>query len=248
MKSDKLLDDPKTTVERIDIISNKKLLKSVYKDFYKIIKSELKHSNKGQVVELGSGAGFIKKEIKNVITTDIMDLPNVDKPKVDAEKMPFKSNSLSAIVMLNVFHHINNPEKALKEFDRVLKKNGKIIMIEPSNTLFGRFLNQNFHHEEFKPNAGWKLTKKGPLSGGNGAIPWIVFERDSDIFKKKFNNLEIEKIEKHTILKYILSGGFSKPQLVPDNLIVLVEIFERLLAPFSNYLGIFQTIVLIKKS
>jgi len=51
---------------------------------------------------------------------------------MDASCMLFENNSLDLIVVFGVFHHINT-EKCLKIFDemnRVLKKNGKIFIME----------------------------------------------------------------------------------------------------------------------
>jgi len=239
------LDAPATTVKRIDVLHKKVFLRKVYEYFYKEIKNNTKNIPEGKILELGSGAGFIKKYIPQVVTSDYLKLPNVDR-KINAEKLPFKDKSLSAILMLNVFHHINNPEKALREFSRCLKPGGKIIMIEPHNSAFGRFVNQNFHHEIFDPNSDWKLKNKGPLSGGNGAIPWIVFVRDKDKFEKKFSKLDIGKYEAHSPFKYIVSGGFTRKPLLPAAFYPIIQILDNLLSPINNYLGLFATIVIKK--
>ncbi|MBK8443443.1 MAG: hypothetical protein IPL35_08515 [Sphingobacteriales bacterium] len=56
-------------------------------------------------------------------------------------------------------------------------------MSEPANTAWGRFFYQNFHHEPFQPEAAsWEIPSTGPLSGANGALPWIIFKRDIDLF------------------------------------------------------------------
>src|SRR3990172_7357981 len=99
------LDSPETTIERIKIIENKPFLKNLYLDFYRLFIKHSKGSPKGRRVEIGSGAGFLKKVIPQVITSDIIKLPNCDMV-FSAEKMPFVNNSLSTIYMLNTFHHI----------------------------------------------------------------------------------------------------------------------------------------------
>lgn len=243
--SKNILDSPKTTIERIRIIENKPYLKKLYTDFYQIFKKESLNLPKGKKIELGSGAGFIKKIIPSVITTDIMKLPNCDMV-VNAEKMPFKNSSLSAIYLLNTFHHIKNPKKALSEFQRVLKHKGKVIMIEPNNCLFSRIIYQKFHHEDFDPKAGWKINKKGNLSAANGALPWIIFVRDRKIFEGLYPKLKIEKLRTHTPFSYIISGGFKFPSLLPHQFFPIVRTLENLTSPLHSLLGMFVTIVIEK--
>src|SRR3990172_12660853 len=103
------LDSPETTIKRINIIKKKKFLYQIYLDFYKTFKRHSQNIPPGKKVEIGSGAGFLKEVIPEVVTSDVMKLPNCDM-QFSAEKMPFADNSLSAIYMLNTFHHIKNPE------------------------------------------------------------------------------------------------------------------------------------------
>ena len=141
------------------IIRDTKFLYSLYKDFYQ----ELKRATLPiPIVEIGSGAGFIKKVIPKTITSDVVKSDGID-IVASAEKLPFKKASVGSIVMLNVFHHIKNPVKALKEFDRCLKSKGKIVMIEPCNTLWSRFIYQTFHskHERFDPTTRWRIDAHG---------------------------------------------------------------------------------------
>ena len=239
------LDDPKITVERSEIIKRKFFLKKVYLDFYSIFKRLSKDVPNGKRVEIGSGGGFIKEVIPNCTTSDVMRLPNCDM-EFPAEKMTFKDKSISAIYMLNTFHHIKNPQKALSEFSRTLKSGGKVVMIEPFNSIWGGFIYKNFHHETFDTNANWKITKKGNLSSANGALPWIVFYRDRGKFLKIFPELKIVLFAPHTPFRYLLSGGFSLPQILPDFLYPFVLKLEKLLTPANKQLGMFVTIVLKK--
>ena len=103
--------DSSTTNETNKVILNKNLiLKNFYEDCYKIFKEEIKNSDHLKILEIGSGAGFIKKFIPNVITSEIIQLKGVDLT-IDAERLPFLNKSLDVIILLNVFHHIPNTEK-----------------------------------------------------------------------------------------------------------------------------------------
>lgn len=237
------LDDSKTINLHKALIKQKFFLYKFYVKAYQQFKKKSK--NLSPIVELGSGGGFLKEIIPLAITSDIVKASGIDKV-FSAEKMPFKDQSIGAFLMLNVLHHIKNPQQALKEMERCLKKDGKIIMTETYNSLLGRLIYQNFHHENFNPQAGWKITGKGRLSDANVALPWIIFIRDRPKFEKKFPNLKIVKIEPHTPLLYLVSGGLSKWQFLPNFIYPLLERVEKILNPFNNLFCMFATIEIQK--
>lgn len=237
------LNSKEALFEHKKLINKKGVLKKLYDDFYLIFKNS--KYPKGEIVEIGSGGGFLKKIIPQVITSDVVRGSGI-KEVFSAEKMPFKNSSVAAFTMLNVFHHIKNPEKALNEIQRCLKPNGKIIMIEPYNSLWGRFIYQNFHHELFDPKTDWKIKGRGRLSDANGALAWIVFIRDKKIFNKRFPNLIIKTVKPHTPFRYLISGGLSKPQLLPSFFYPAIKLLEQLLSPINPLLGMFATIELEK--
>lgn len=240
-----ILDDPQTTIFHAQLIKNKPYLHNVYREYYLWFKKRLNPIKQKTIVELGSGGGFIKEIIPNTTTSDILRLPNIDK-RFSALAMPFEKNSIHAFVMINVLHHIKNSKKFFRETDRCLKKNGKILMIEPANTLWGRFIYKNFHHEPFEPNADWKVTRGGALSGANGALPWILFFRDKSIFEKEFSSLYIISIKPHTPIRYLASGGLSHRQLLPSWTYPMVLGIESMLSPLNNLIGMFYTIEIKK--
>ncbi|MBN1634823.1 MAG: class I SAM-dependent methyltransferase [Ignavibacteria bacterium] len=57
---------------------------------------------------------------------------DIDLKVSDAEiNIPWADNRFDVITLTGVYHHFINPEKALREMYRVLKKNGRLIIIEP---------------------------------------------------------------------------------------------------------------------
>ena len=140
------LDDPATTQLHREMIQAKPFLKRLYLDFYRELTEAISEPENKVLVELGSGGGFIKEVIGNIITSDVLDLPNVDKV-FSAAEVPFPERSVDAFLMFDVLHHIAEPRAFFREACRCLKKGGKVVMIEPANTTFSRFIYRNFHHE-----------------------------------------------------------------------------------------------------
>ncbi len=235
------LDDPKATLAHRDIILQKPFLKRLYKDWYDIFILKTNHIKNGKHLEIGSGGGFYKDVFKEVITSDILSLSNVDMV-FSAEEMPFAENELASIVMLNVFHHIPKPYLFLKEAERTLVKGGKIIMIEPANSALGRFIYKRFHHEPFDEKGGREIQAGNPLSNSNQALPYIYFERDLELFKKEYPHLKINSVKYHSPFMYVISGGVSRSAILPYFMYGFLKGIEWLLSPFNKQLGLFCTI------
>lgn len=240
------LDDPQTTIMHREIILSKKFLKKIYLQWYGNFIDEAKRNAGGKYLEIGSGGGFLKELMPNVITSDILPLPHVEM-QFSAEKLPYQNSELDGIFMVNVLHHIPHPFNFFKEAERTLKPGGKIIMIEPANTLLSRFIYKKFHHEPFQPEAGWDIASTGPLSGANGALPYILMIRDRKKFEKEFPALQIEAIKLHTAFLYTVSGGVSRKCLVPEWSYGFWKTIENL--PFVNtFCAMMATYIVSKKT
>jgi SAM-dependent methyltransferase len=242
------LDHPSTVAIHRKIIASKPSLQQVYRFFYRKLIQELPMPRTGRLVELGSGAGFLKRLLPSVMTSDVVPVSGVDLC-FSAETMPFVDGSVDAFMMLDVFHHIPDTSAFLHEAERCLVPGGRLIMLEPANTIFSRFIFRRFHHERFEPNAGWGLESTGPLSSANGALPWIVFVRDRRSgLANEHPTLSVLKTKIHSPFKYLLTGGLSFKSLAPGFGIQTVDgIFETILFPLMRWLGMFLTLVVERR-
>ena len=217
------VDDPRTTEIRHEIIQSKPFLKAVYQDWYKLIILDLRDSK--NVLEIGSGASFLKSFIPSIFTSEVMEVKNVDLV-ADATQLPFPNGSLDAIVMTDVLHHIPCSKDFFSEAIRCLRSGGKILMIEPWPTIWSEFIYKNLHSEPFNKDGDWTIPLAGPLSGANGALPWILFHRDLAQFKEYFPQLKISKVDLMMPFSYLLSGGVSIRFSAPGFLYKLARYFE----------------------
>lgn len=238
------LDTPEATVRHGQILRSKPFLANLYRDWY----SEIAGLAPGRpLLEIGSGAGFITSVVPEARTSDVQAIPGLDHV-FPAEAIPFADESLGSIVMLNVLHHIPQPVEFLHQAARTLRPGGRIVCLEPANTLWSRWVYRRFHHEPFEPGAGLTIAPGRPLSHSNQALPWILFVRERPWLEQTFPNLRILSCRCHTPLRYLLSGGFSLRSLVPASAYPIVRACERLLAPLDPWLGMFMTCVVEKVS
>jgi SAM-dependent methyltransferase len=171
------IDDPRTTQLRREIIQEKSFLRQIYQEWYATIAGALPRSM-GPVLELGSGAGFLKDFLPGLITSEIFYCPGVD-VVLNGQDLPFAAGTLRGIVMTDVFHHLPHPRRFFTEAARCVRPGGVVAMIEPWVTPWSRLIYTRLHHEPFNPEANeWEFPTSGPLSGANGALPYILFDRD----------------------------------------------------------------------
>lgn len=235
------LNDPRTTHLRRQIVAQKGFLRKIYSEWYDLIVADLPGGPEA-VLEIGSGAGFLKEYISSLVASEVFHCPNID-IVCDATSLPFQDRSLRAIVMTDVLHHIPDIEGFLTEAARCVKPGGAIVMIEPWHTPWSRLIYTYLHHEPFEPAAEhWDFPKQGPLSGANGALPWIVFSRDRSRFGDLFPQWEIQGIKLLMPFTYLLSGGVSLRALMPSFTFRFWRRFEDLV-PQASF-AMFARIVL----
>ena len=208
------VDDPNVTFQRREIIRSKRFLNTIYREWYAMQIARIPDLP-GAIVEIGSGAGFMDELLPGLITSEVFFCPFVDLI-MNAMQMPLPAASTRAIVMTDVFHHIPDVERFLCEAERILKPGGRIIMIEPWVTGWSRWVMDHFHSEPMDVNAKeWQFPSKGPLSSSNQALPWIVFDRDRDLFLERHPRLKMSSIQPFMPFRYLLSGGVSMRALAP---------------------------------
>ncbi|MFM8392713.1 MAG: class I SAM-dependent methyltransferase, partial [Acidobacteriota bacterium] len=233
-------DDPQTTARRLEVIRSKPFLSSLYAEWYGMIAANFTPGQK--VLEIGAGAGFLKELMPGLITSELFEVPGVDLV-IDAQAMNLETATLDGIVMTDVFHHLPDSPRFFAEATRVIKPGGLIVMIEPWNTGWGRLIYQNLHHEPFQPEVmEWKFPPGGPLSTANGALPWIVMERDREEFTQRFPSLKIERITPLMPVSYLISGGVSMRSLVPGWSYPIVRHLEKLFV--ESQTGMFALIII----
>lgn len=236
------VDDPRTTYLRREIIRSKPFLRKLYREWYAEIIDRL--PAEGLVLELGAGAGFLAEVSDRVIASEIFPTAGVHLV-ADGCGLPVRSASLAAIVMIDVFHHIPDAEVFLKEAERCVRPSGSLIMVEPWRTPWAEFVFKKFHHEPFDPNSGWAMAPGRPLSSANGALPWIVFQRDRERFEKDFNAWRIAAVMPMMPFAYLVSGGVSLRALAPGWAYNLVRTMEKTLD--QNQWGMFSLIELKRR-
>ena len=246
-------DSPEAVEKAYNVLRNKKCLRDIYTEqyqmMYKLCKKYLFDNSLNKILEIGSGGGFIKDIYPDVIASDIGKKGNID-VLIDAEWLPFKSNSLNAIFGVHVIHHIPNISNFLKEADRVLKNGGVIICIEPYWGPLATFIYKNMHPEPFDKKAlSWNLEEcadKKQMIRSNQALSYLLLKRDKDEFKRIFPQLELIYQKPFGFIRYFFTGGVWLERKLPDFCFPIFEVFEEIISPLMFIFGLHHVFVLRK--
>jgi hypothetical protein len=237
------VDDPSTTTRRRQIIEQKPFLRDIYIDWYSAVARAIP-PGPGRVLELGSGAGFLRDFVPGIIASDTFLCPEIS-VVLDGLRLPFGPRTLRAIAMTNVLHHLPDVRRFFDEASFCVRPGGAIVMVEPWVTRWSRTVYTRLHHEPFRPDdARWEFTSTGPLSGANGALPWILFERDRDRFAREVPGWRVELVEPFMPFRYIVSGGMTLRPLMPGWTSGLWSRLESVMGDTAARMAMFARIVL----
>jgi SAM-dependent methyltransferase len=240
------INHPSTTSLRRTIVQSKPFVRRIYDEWYRKIASHIP-SLPGQVLEVGSGAGFLADYVPDLITSEVFSLPGI-RCVLDGVSLPFAGGSLKGIVMTNVLHHIQEPSALFAEAQRCLRPGGAVILVEPWVSRWSRVVYTRLHHEPFLPeHPGWSHSLAGPLSGANGALPWIILQRDRQAFEAQFPDLAITKTELLMPFRYLVSGGVTMRSLMPGITFRLWELLETGMKPWMDRWAMFALVVVEKR-
>jgi hypothetical protein len=213
----------------------KPLLRTLYGDFYRLISNHLSGLPERKIVELGSGLGNIHDVIPECIRTDLFPNPWIDQIE-NAYKLSFTDESVSDLILTDVFHHLKYPGTALHELHRVLRKGGRVIMLEPCISMLGLLVYGVLHEEPiaitkeirwFAPQ-NWTPENIDYYAGQGNATRIFATEK----YRSNLKNWQSIKTIRLSAIAYAASGGFSKPQLYPTALLPFIKRSEKILDLF----------------
>ncbi len=153
---------------------------------------------------------YVPHEIEDGLQTELWDYAGVN-IICDIVDLPLDNESIDAILCTEVFEHIKNPMLALKEFSRVLKAGGRLILSAPVCCLSHMapyfFYNgfSEFWYQEYLKESGFKI---------------IEFVKNGNFFK--YLCQELKRIE-------YMADRYCAEQLQPEEVSTLLKSIDILM-------------------
>ena len=216
--------------------NSKPLLRAIYRDLFERILRQIDLRAPGQIVEIGSGIGNLKAHLPQAICTDLFPNPWIDVVG-DAYHLPFSEQSVSHLILLDVFHHLRAPGAFLKEARRVLTPTGRVLLLEPYISWTSFPIYGLLHHEPVAWRAVINLQDAPPPSdyyAAQGNATRLFFRRQAGDWPPGW---EIIHAEAFAGFAYLLSGGYSKPAFYPSRCLPWLRGFDRLLSRWPRVFG-----------
>ena len=219
--------------ENLEHWRRKPLLRRIYREFHHEIAARVKPNTPGIIAELGSGMGTIKECLPDCITTDVFPNPWLDAVE-NAYALTFKDASVGHLILFDVWHHLEFPGTALREFHRVLKPGGRLIVFDPAMGLLGRIVFGLFHHEPLGLRN--PITWEAPDLFLAGAHRYYAAQGNAsrifggEPFRGRLKDWDISEIRYFSGLAYLASGGLRGPQLYPEALLPVLQWTDRMLS------------------
>ena len=228
-------------------------LRVCYGHWYRRLREALPAHDLGPWIEIGSGPGFAREFIPELVLTDVVQAPWHER-RMSAEALSFEDGSVGALLLFDVLHHVATPAAFFSEAARVLRPGGRILLCEPYISPVSRWVYRRFHPEPVDMSVDPLDTKtqdvdaaKDPFTS-NQATPTLIFCRDkARKFSRMFPQLGVVRVERLAGLAYPASGGFSRAPLLPMPLWRGLYALENLLPEIAfRWLG-FRMIVIIER-
>src|SRR5262249_30060469 len=140
----------------------------------------------------------------------------------DAHALPFRSGAADAVVGLDILHHLAHPRTFFHEAARLLRRGGRLALVEPWVTPLSFVVYRYFHQEAcLPPDDAWApfaaAGEAKDLFDGNAEIPRTLVRRTTPGEWRELG-LDAPRVDLMNGLAYLLTLGFRRASLLPAGL------------------------------
>lgn len=225
-----------------------------YQELFKRIRQAIDFNLPGPTVEIGSGIGKLKEILPFVLLSDFVWNPWLDYV-LDAYRLPFKEASLSHLILVDVFHHLEMPLCFLQEAHRVLQAQGRLILLEPYIGWIGWLVYGLCHREPIawrqeinpasKASTGSASTRSGYYAAQGNATRLFFRGEAANAVSDRWRVIQREAF---ACFYYLLTGGFSGPTFYPSRCFPKVKKIDHFLSQWPRLFGARCLVVLERAS
>lgn len=200
-----------------------------------------------RTVEIGSGLALAAESGQRWLHSDVRDTGVLD-IRHAAERLPYATGSLDALVLKDTWHHIPDIGAFLDEAHRALRPGGVVAVFDPYWGLLARFVYRFLHQERWDTRtAKWGFASSDPWDS-NQALSYLMLRRDRKEFNQRFADRFV--VAEHGPLigpSFLLSGGVSRRTSVSGTFLRHLLGWEERQGRWLNHLRFFHVFTLVKR-
>jgi ubiquinone/menaquinone biosynthesis C-methylase UbiE len=221
------------------------------------INEVIKLSKNKKLIDIGCGSMPYRKKIEPQVKKYVgVDHPKISKlynPKILPEiyaditkKIPVKDSEFDIAIMLEVLEYLEKPEKTFLEIQRILKKEGILVLSTPflyplHDIPFDRNRFSKTQIKTFLNNSGFKIKK---IKTNGGFIAFWLLSLNVFLMKRIMDILSSQKT--FYSLLYLLCLLLITPEIIIlSNLLFLLT--KTLTPKFPNYFPLDYLAVAVKE-
>ena len=184
----------------------------------------------GPSLELGSGIGVAAETIPDLVTSDVVKTEYVEQA-VSAYEIP--PENWANLIAMDTLHHLQRPMEFFASAAKALRPRGRIILMEPAGTWWGRIFYRLFHHEpcipaEIMPPFDFPADDSGEFANMGMGQGLLTRERREFEARLAAMGLKVVAVDYRDFLAYPATGGFSNRAILPAGCLKILMTIEQI--------------------
>lgn len=171
----------------------------------KFVQNTAKNVEEKKILDAGAGnrrfSSFFSKSIYH--STDIHDYNGIHDFTCNLESIPIADAYYDAILSTEVLEHVKNPSAVMAEFNRVLKKDGKLFLTVP---LQARFHSIPHHYLNFTPSGIRLLCDQNGFEVESIVATGGAFHFLSNAIHITIQDIYLQQLKNHNVIKALVSS------------------------------------------
>lgn len=230
-----------------DIVQQDVYLLDLYRLAYSRLAQITTGATQDRSIEIGSGSGIAALTGRRWIMTDLAGKYPLH-IRNNAEALPWRSESIDALILKDTWHHIPEIEDFLEEAHRVLRPGGVIAVFDPYWGTLARFVYRFLHQERWDAKTStWSFASSDPWDS-NQALSYLMLKRDRVLFNERWGS-RFSVIEPRAMIgpSFLISGGVSRRTFVSGRLLASLLQWEEKRGRWFDHLRFSHVFGLVKK-
>ncbi len=201
--------------------------RSIRYHIHKYLNLNKKRYTNKTIVDLPAGKGILTKALLEIgaipvpldLFPETFEVPGVTCTKADVEAIPLENQSVDCVICQEGIEHFSDQYKALKEFNRILKSNGSLIITTPNysnlRSKVSYFLSESERFNSYMPpneiDSIWMNTKDQTTEIYFGHIFLIGIQKLRVLAKLsgfKIKHIQFTRIKSTSLLLLIIFYPF----------------------------------------